>query len=125
LKKYISNRDIAQLIFTSLNKRDLTILENHLSENALFDFPGIGCIEGHRRIMLFLKVLLRKYPRLEFNVNEIIAEDDCVCLVWTNKGEDIKSNPYNNSGATIVKIKEEKIFFISDYFKDTSFAETK
>ncbi len=78
-------------------------------------------MEGRKRILLFFKVLLRKYPRLEFNVKEIIVEADKVCVVWTNHGKDRKSTPYRNHGVTFIRLSEGKIVFISDYFKDTSF----
>ena len=69
------------------------------------------------------KILFRKYPRLTFTVDEIIEEGEQACALWSNEGEDQKENPYKNRGVTIVKVANEKIVFISDYFKDTSFTE--
>jgi ketosteroid isomerase-like protein len=58
---------------------------------------------------------------LHFTVTEIITADDRACAVWNNEGEDVKGNPYTNAGITLLHFREEKISFISDYFKDTSF----
>ena len=119
----ISNRELAEAIFTTMNGRDVSHLEQYLAEDAAFDFPGPGLIEGPRRILVFLKVLFRKYPRLEFSVEDIILEGDQACAAWTNEGVDKKGNPYKNRGITPVRFSEGKIVFISDYFKDTSFVE--
>ncbi len=108
-------------IFTAMNSRDISIIEPYLAEHAVFDFPGAGCISGRKRILLFFKVLFRKYPRLTFTVDDIIAEGDRACVVWSNEGEDHKGSSYQNRGITLVRIQDEHIIFISDYFKDTSF----
>ena len=117
----ISNRNLAEAIFTTMNGRDVSHLEHYLAEDAVCDFPGPGRIEGPRRILVFLKVLFRKYPRLEFSVVDILVDGDQACAVWTNEGEDKKGKPYQNSGVTLMRFSEGKIVFISDYFKDTSF----
>jgi len=119
----ISNRELAKAIFTAMNSRDVSHLEQYLGEEAVFDFPGPGLIEGPRRILVFLKVLFRKYPRLEFSIEDILVDGNQACAVWTNEGEDKKGNPYQNRGITLMRFAEGKIVFISDYFKDTSFLE--
>jgi len=122
MKDNLTNMDKAKLIFISLNTRDLSDLERYLADNAELDFPGAGCMQGKRRVLLFFKVLFRKYSYLEFTVEDVIVEGDRACVVWHNVGDDRKGNPYKNRGVTLVKMSEEKILFISDYFKDTSFA---
>jgi ketosteroid isomerase-like protein len=106
-----------------MNGRDVSHLEQYLAEDAVFDFPGSGRIEGPRRIRVFLKALFRKYPRLEFSVECILVDNDRACAVWNNAGQDRKGNPYQNSGVTFMRFSDGKIAFISDYFKDTSFVE--
>jgi ketosteroid isomerase-like protein len=114
-------RTCAGGIFAAMNSRDLTGLEQHLAEDAVFDFPGAGSITGKKKILVFLKVLFRKYPRLKFTVEDILLEGDRACAVWSNEGEDTSGTPYNNRGITLVHVAHGKIVFISDYFKDTSF----
>lgn len=108
-------------IFTALNCRDLSALAPFLAEDAVFDFPGAGCISGKNRILLFFKILFRKYPRLTFSVTDIIIEGERACAVWTNEGENAHGRAYRNRGITLVRIANGQIIFISDYFKDTSF----
>ena len=113
---------MAEEVFQAMNTRDFTAFEQVITDEVAFDFPGAGRVEGSRRTLLLLKSLLRKYPKLHFNISEIITQEDSACVVWTNEGQDIKGNPYTNAGITLLHFSEGKISFISDYFKDTSFA---
>ncbi len=120
--KTVSNRRLAQAFIGVLNNRKYTDFEARLSEGAALDFPGAGRIEGRKRIISFVKALFRKFPKLEFSIKDIIVEDDRACIVWSNEGERVDGTPYNNRGVTFLQISNGKIDFISDYFKDTSFA---
>ena len=121
----VKGRELAELLFKAMNRRDFSILESYLTRDVIFDFPGAGQIEGFKQVMIFLKTLLRKYPLLVFNLSEVIVDETRMCAIWTNEGKDIDGNPYSNSGNTILKLSEGKISFISDYFKDTSFANNR
>ena len=114
-------RELAQSVFKAMNTRDFTIFENNITNDVAFDFPGAGRIEGNKRVIIFLKALLRKYKHLTFHVNEVIASDSKACVIWTNEGENIEGISYENRGITLFYFSEDKISFISDYFKDTSF----
>jgi len=123
-KKLFSNRKLAELIIEAMNKRELSLLDEYLCENAVFDFPGPGIIKGKKRILIFLKVLFRKYPQLEFKIEDTIVEEKRACVIWSNKGKSSKGESYANRGITLVHFKDGKITYISDYFKDTSFVNT-
>jgi ketosteroid isomerase-like protein len=114
-------RICAEQIFAAMNSRDVSELTPYIAEEATFDFPGAGCITGKKRILLFFKILFRKYPRLTFRIDDIIVEGDRACTVWSNEGEDAHGTAYQNRGITLVRITDGEITFISDYFKDTSF----
>jgi len=113
--------DMARTLFKAMNIRNFTILDSMVHESIILDFPGVGQIEGPRRVFLFMKVLLKKYPRLEFDVSEVLVDGTRAVAVWTNSGEKIDGTLYKNSGMTLFHFEDEKIRFISDYFKDTSF----
>lgn len=117
--------DLAQSIFKAMNERNLMTHERNLAEHAKFDFPGAGVIEGSKRIIIFLKALLRKYPRLVFSVVNIIIEHERLCIVWHNEGESSAGTLYENRGITLVHLASDKIMLISDYFKDTFFVPGK
>jgi ketosteroid isomerase-like protein len=121
MDKSFTKQDIARSIFNAMNTRDFSEFENFVSEDVVFDFPGAARIEGYKRVIIFLKALLRKYPELKFTVSEIITDNQRACAVWTNEGEDTDGNPYSNRGITLLYFRGNKLTFISDYFKDTSF----
>jgi ketosteroid isomerase-like protein len=125
MNKNIEIQSMAEEVFKAMNKRDFTGFEQIITDDVVFDFPGAGRTEGSRRTLLLLKSILRKYPKLHFNISEIISQEDTACVVWTNEGEDIKGNPYSNAGITLLHFGDGKISFISDYIKDTSFADSE
>ena len=120
-EKRLSNRELAELVVMSMDKRDFTLYEKYVSEDAVLDFPGSETVKGCRRIIVFLKAVLRKYPELEFTIEHIIVDDTGAAVIWSNRGTFKNGEPYENRGTTLVKVREGKIVLISDYFKDTSF----
>lgn len=114
-------KKLAHILFTALNTRYLSDLEKYLSEDTVFDFPGTDTIQGKKKVLLFLKVLFRMYPRLTFTVEDLITESDKACAVWSNTGESKDGRLYENRGVTILKVSNGQIISLSDYFKDTSF----
>jgi ketosteroid isomerase-like protein len=117
----MNNKRLASLVFEALNKRDFNELHPFLNEEIVLNFPGVGDISGTKRIVIFMKTLLRKYPELHFNIQEVISEGDSAVAVWTNSGKKISGEDYSNSGNTLFHFIEGRISLISDYFKDTTF----
>ncbi len=115
------NRKLAQMIFNALNNRNFTEVQPFLAEEVVLNFPGVGDVSGLKRVVVFMKTLLRKYPELTFTVSKIIVENDSAVAIWTNAGKKISGEFYSNSGNTLFHFIEGKIILISDYFKDTSF----
>ena len=117
----MDKKAVAEALFEAMNKRDFSNLEPLLSEDLVFDFPGAGRIEGSRRVLLFLKALLRQYPELRFSLMDVFGESNLVCASWSNEGKHISGEDYRNEGVTLLRFDAGKLVFISDYFKDTSF----
>ncbi len=118
-----SSQELGLLLFQALNSRDFTEVVQYTTEDVKLDFPGVDQILGQKRVVIFLKALLRKYPILIFNVHEILVDGELICVRWTNKGENLAGGDYTNSGLTLIHLDGGKISFISDYFKDTSFVQ--
>lgn len=66
MEKPIQSVELADLVFKAMNQRDLTDVEPFIHEDIIFDFPDIGRVEGSKRVLIFLKALLRKYRILTF-----------------------------------------------------------
>jgi ketosteroid isomerase-like protein len=111
----------SQAIFEAMNTKNTAVLEPFLADDVRFDFPGTDQVAGKKRVLVFLKALLRKNPDIFFVVQDVIAADDAACIVWKNSARLESDQPYRNSGITFVRCRDDRIIFISDYFKDTSF----
>lgn len=114
-------KEKTKAFFEAMNTKNFDILKEDMHEDISFDFPGTKLLVGQRRVLLFLNALMRKYNDLTFTVSEIIAENNVVFAVWTNKGTAADGSEYYNSGVTLIRFRDDKIEFLSDYFKDTSF----
>ena len=105
--------------FQVLNERDLVEADNLLASQAELFFPKTQPMVGKDRILKFLKVFFRQYPELIFTVERVIRQGDQAAVHWTNRGMNRRKDPYENEGVTILEMRNGKIVFISDFFKDT------
>jgi ketosteroid isomerase-like protein len=105
--------------FDLFNSRDMDQMAKLLDEDAELYFPKTRPLIGKDRILKFLNILFRQYPELNFEVQRVICEGNRAAVHWTNKGRSRKNEPYQNEGATVLEMVDDKITFISDFFKDT------
>ena len=105
--------------FEVLSEQALDEADNLLAPQAEFYFPKTQPLVGKDRILKFLKIFFRQYPELVFTVLRVIHQGDQAAVHWTNRGINRRKEPYENEGVTIMEIKEGKIIFISDFFKNT------
>ncbi len=110
--------------FELLNNKDFKNLQNFLSPDVVFYFPGTKPLHGHKKVIQLFRVIYRRYPDLTFKIKDMIIQKNKIATVWENSGNDTKGNPYQNEGVTLFKIEDGKVKYISDYFKDTSFTIT-
>jgi len=121
MEKLEINKQLAINLFEGMNNRDMILVQKIINENIIFDFPGIEQIEGDKKFIVFLKLLHRKYKTLKFTIIEMLFDHDKACLIWTNEGKYLDDSDYNNRGVTLFHFENDKISFLSDYFKNTSF----
>ena len=105
--------------FEVLNGRDIDQMRDLLHEDAELYFPKTQPLIGKERILKFINILFRQYPELIFEIQRTICQGSKAAVHWTNKGRSRRNEPYRNEGATILEMTEDKIIFISDFFKDT------
>jgi steroid delta-isomerase-like uncharacterized protein len=116
----VKAEQVANAVFEALNARDAGAFISLLSEDAVFDFPGTRPIAGPERIERFLRILFCKYPTLRFEVGRVIADERRAAAEWTNAGETREGAPYRNAGVTVIELRDGRIVYLSDTFKDTS-----
>ena len=110
---------IVNTFFEVFNARDMDMMAELLHEDAELYFPKTQPLIGKDRILKFLSILFRQYPELTFEIQRTVCEVNKAAVHWTNKGRSRKNEPYQNEGATILEMVDDKITFISDFFKDT------
>ncbi len=107
--------------FEAMNSREIEKMRDKVCEEVCLDFPGLKLVEGKRKVLVFINTLLRKYKKLNFEILEILVDGDRACAIWNNSGITLEDKDYTNNGLTYFRFTNDKIEFISDYFKDTSF----
>ena len=107
-------------VFQALNQRELSLLDEVLHPDAVFHFPGTQPLFGSKKIVRFMKLLFRMYPKLEFTTGRVAIGNTCMAVEWTNSGLDRKGIAYENAGVTFIEQKNGKIVYMSDTFKDTA-----
>ena len=105
--------------FEILNKRNLEKIQDLLGADAALYFPKTQPLIGTSRILKFLNILFRQYPQLTFEIQRVIVDGNQVAIHWINQGTNRHDLPYDNEGVTLMELRNGKIIFISDFFKDT------
>lgn len=118
--------EISKFIFEAMSENKPADLLPYFDTNVKFNFPGIGTITGNRMVARIIGMILKRYNYLKFYVDKIVKENDTYCVFWHNKGE-LKQDKsiYENVGMTLIEFENDKVRFLSDYFKDTSFVQKK
>ncbi|PLX09862.1 MAG: nuclear transport factor 2 family protein [Marinilabiliales bacterium] len=115
--------ELTKKFFDSMNSKEFDEIRSIIHEDICFDFQGTNLLKGQKIVIIFLNALTRKYKKLTFTISEIIVENNNAIAIWTNNGQTINGDDYSNRGVTHIRFREDKIEFLSDYFKDTSFTQ--
>ena len=115
----MSDIQLIHKFFDVFDHRDLVKMGGVLTADAELFFPKTQPLVGEERIFKFLKILFRQFPELTFEIQRVILQGKWAAVHWTNKGMNRHKKPYQNEGVTLLEIQDDKIKFISDFFKDT------
>jgi ketosteroid isomerase-like protein len=110
-----------QFIF-DLNTRDLAKLMSWFQEDAQLWIPPAPIVQSATRIKLLLKLIFRRYSDIQWEITELYQASDNIILVEMRSfGTFTSGKPYENNLISLIKYNEAgKIFYISDYFKNTA-----
>ena len=92
-------------------------MEQLFNSDAEFYFSKTQPLIGKKHILEFFNFLFRQYPPLKFDILRIIIQGQQAAIPWTNHGKTRRDKPYKNEGVTIMKLKDNKICFISGFLK--------
>ena len=115
----MSAQVLVRKFFEILNQRNLDKIHDLLGADAALYFPKTQPLIGTTRILKFLNILFRQYPQLKFKIQRVIVDGNQAAIHWTNQGTNKHDLAYDNEGVTLMELRDGKIIFISDFFKDT------
>ena len=107
------------VFFESLNCRNLEQMGNLLKDDAEFYFPKTQPLLGKERILKFFNILFRQYPELTFQIQRVIVQGNLIAIHWKNNGHNRNKESYENEGVTLLEMENDKIRYMSDFFKNT------
>jgi ketosteroid isomerase-like protein len=110
-----------QFIF-DLNTRDLEKLMSWFQEDTQLWIPPAPIVQGSARIKLLLKLIFRRYSDIQWEIKELYQASDNIILVEMRSfGNFTSGKAYENNLISLIKYNDAgKIFYISDYFKNTA-----
>lgn len=104
---------ISKLYELALNKNDMTLLPDLISE----DYPGIQGEKGAAAFVKPVVALMKSFPGIQWHIEEMIGEGNKIAVRWKLQGT--QAAPFNgfsvigktvtNEGMAIYEFKEGKI----------------
>jgi len=90
-----NNEEVVRTVFEqSLNKKNLALLKDLISD----DYEGLQGAKGAEGFEKPVLPLLKAFPDIQWNIEELIGEDDKVAVRWKWKG--VHTGQFNNFPAT-------------------------
>jgi predicted ester cyclase/heme-degrading monooxygenase HmoA len=104
---------IHRLFEQSLNKRNMALLNDLVSE----DYVGLQGLKGAEGFQKPIAPLMASFPDIQWNIQELLAEDDKVLVRWKLQGTQTTlyngltptGKPVTNDGMAIFTLKDSKI----------------
>jgi ketosteroid isomerase-like protein len=107
---------------SDLESRDLKRVRNWFAQDAVLWMPPTEPIEGSTRIAAMFRVIYGMYAELHWKVTAVHAIGESRFVYETESWGTIgKDTPYKNYILSIIEFDaNDRISYLSDYFKDTA-----
>ena len=118
------NKELVQEFFNLLSSGSDKYLDFYNDESVIWT-AGENAIGGSRQkseVVDFAKSVLDSFPEgINFNVVNLVAENDYVAAEVEGSAMHVSGKPYNNKYHFLIKIKDNKILELKEYM-DTQLA---
>ncbi|MDQ3002054.1 MAG: nuclear transport factor 2 family protein [Fibrobacterota bacterium] len=113
---------LAQRFIEDLNSRNPEKLLHWFVEDAQLWIPPAPLVQGPKRIGLLLKLIFRRYSDIQWDIVELYQASEMIILVEMKSfGTFTSGKKYENNLISLIKYNPSgKIFYISDFFKNTA-----
>ncbi len=114
--------ELARQFILDLNSQDLDKLMGWFLEETQLWIPPAPLVQGSKRITLLLKLIFRRYADIKWEILELYQASDNIILVeMRSAGTFTDGRTYENNLISLIKYDSAgKIFYISDFFKNTA-----
>lgn len=115
--------------FAFINQRNLSAFLATWAENATFVCPGnvpvSGKMEGKKAIEECFRKFMEQFPKVNFTVRNVFVQNifalggtNVVAVEWDIDLTNREGRDFQNSGVTIISIKNGKAILVRDYLFD-------
>ena len=80
------NESTIKHFFDVFNRRELEKMAALLDSHSELHFPKTRPLIGEERILKFISILFKQYPQLQFEIQDIIHQDNRAAVHWKNHG---------------------------------------
>jgi ketosteroid isomerase-like protein len=117
-------------IFAALSRGDWADTTRDVANHVHHTFPGEHALGGERHsraaMERWFERLYRLYPELHFDVHDVVASgwpwNTTLAVEWSDAGACADGEPYENSGAHIIRLRWGKAVYVHAYL-DTAVIE--
>lgn len=113
---------LARQFIDDLNTRNLERLMDWFFEETQLWIPPAPLVQGSKRISLLLRLIFRRYSDIQWEIVELYQASEFIVLIeMRSHGTFTSGKKYENNLISLIKYNSSgKIFYISDFFKNTA-----
>ena len=113
---------LARQFIDDLNTRNLERLMDWFFEETQLWIPPAPLVRGSKRISLLLRLIFRRYSDIQWEIVELYQASEFIMLIeMRSHGTFTSGKKYENNLISLIKYNSSgKIFYISDFFKNTA-----
>jgi ketosteroid isomerase-like protein len=115
--------------FEALNRHDLAKFMSAWRDDGMFIYPGeipeSGTFKGKGAVEGWFRNFFDQFPRIQFDVQDICVKNifaftgtNVVAVHWNIQLTNRNRRVGQNSGVTVISIKDGKVFLVKDYISD-------
>lgn len=130
-KEITGARDVAAAVFRGLAAGDLSVLEQHVAQDAVDDFVAVGQFHGRAAIRGFFEELYTAFPDFRLEVDRIVGDGDVAAVQW-EAGGTFTGGPFQGieptgrhvsiRGVDVMEIHDGQVHHNTIYYDGAAFA---
>jgi len=119
--------------FDSMNRHDLDAFLTNWTEDAVFIYPGNFSVSGEQKgkkaVVEWFQNFMKQFPVIKFTIKNVCVENifdlvgtNVLAVSWDIKLNNQAGEEFQNSGVTVITLKNRKAVLVRDYIFDLEVA---